>query len=103
MKFSCCILARDVQSPSEFADTNGQSAVGAMDAKISLASPHQPLPLSAAYRAQRANGKGKAAAAPEFVVLYASQTGTAQEVARSIHAASSEQSIRSKVRPPPCS
>mmetsp|Transcript_17221 Transcript_17221/g.51507 ORF Transcript_17221/g.51507 Transcript_17221/m.51507 type:complete len:883 (-) Transcript_17221:2276-4924(-) len=50
-----------------------------------------------AQRAKAAEDSKAAAAAPEVVVLYASQTGTAQEVARTIQASSAEHKIKSKV------
>lgn len=53
-----------------------------------------------AQRAKAAEDSKAAAAAPEVVVLYASQTGTAQEVARTIQASSAEHKIKSKVTIP---
>lgn len=57
------------------------------------------------YRAERAKAaaaaqekKDAAAAAPEAVILFASQTGTAQEVARTIQAESAKHGIKSKAR-----
>jgi sulfite reductase alpha subunit-like flavoprotein len=45
-------------------------------------------------RAQRA---AKAAASKEVVVLYASQTGTAQEIAKGIQAEAESQGLKAKV------
>ena len=66
-------------------------------------SPHARVGLlmavtCAACRAQRAQAqKASKVAQPPVVVLYASQTGTAQEIARSIQATSGEHGIKSQV------
>ena len=56
------------------------------------------------FRAQRdasakaaSSAASKADKAPEVIVTYASQTGTAQEIAKNIQAESSQHGIRSKV------
>lgn len=54
--------------------------------------------VTAGCRAQRAQAqKASKVAQPPVVVLYASQTGTAQEIARSIQATSGEHGIKSQV------
>lgn len=66
-------------------------------------SPHVRVSLLipvtyAACRAQRAQAqKASKVAQPPVVVLYASQTGTAQEIARSIQAMSGDHGIKSQV------
>lgn len=56
------------------------------------------------FRAQRdasakaaSSAASKAGTAPEVIVTYASQTGTAQEIAKNIQAESSQHGVRSKV------
>lgn len=65
---------------------------------LTAADAAPPAPLCRAQRAQAS--KVQKAVQPEVTVLYASQTGTAQEVARSVQAASAEHNVKSRVRCP---
>ncbi len=65
---------------------------------LTAAESAPPAPLCRARRAQAS--KVQKAVQPEVTVLYASQTGTAQEVARAIQAASAEHNVKSQVRCP---
>ena len=52
--------------------------------------------------AQALEKEAAAAAVPEAVILYASQTGTAQEVARNIQAESAKHGVKSKASTTEC-
>lgn len=56
------------------------------------------LEVEAAAAAAAEAAVAAAAAVPEAIILYASQTGTAQEVARNIQAESAKHGVKSKVR-----
>ena len=58
-----------------------------------------PDTVSCARRAQRAQAAAKAAAKPSLLVLYASQTGTGQEIAVSIGTEAAQHGCTSKVGP----